>query len=292
MFFHPVQGIIALDIDGTVTAEAEHIPPDVIQFLHSLYQKGWQVIFITGRPFQWGMRSLQRLPFPYAVAVQNGALLVEMPAEKILARKYLSHADISNMEVICSQHHTDFVVYGGYENQDHCYYRPKKFPSNVLEYVQKRTAQLGEKWQPMQTFEHLPTSSFASFKCFAKERAAFLLSEQIEQELALHAPLIRDPFSTDYFVVQVTHPDATKGAALQEYVKLKGIKTPVIAAGDDLNDYSLLKAATIKIAMSNAPQKLLSIADIVAPPASEQGIIEGLTKALTHLSQNKGGSHG
>lgn len=288
MFFHPDSGIIALDIDGTITAEAERIPPEVIQFFHDLYQKGWQFIFITGRPFQWGMRSLHRLPFPYAVAVQNGALLVEMPSEHILARRYLSQTDIPKMEAICAQHHTDFVIYTGYENQDQCYYRPKKFPSEVLEYVQKRTTQLGEKWLPTQTFEHLSSLSFASFKCFAKERAAFLLSEQIEHELNLHAPLIRDPFSTDYFVVQVTHPEATKGDILKEYARLKSAKGPVLAAGDDLNDYSLLKAATIKIAMNNAPQKLLAIADIVAPPATEYGIIEGLTKALKHLPKKKG----
>ena len=58
------------------------------------------------------------------------------------------------------------------------------------------------------------------------------------------------------------------------------LQGPVIAAGNDHNDLSLLQAATIKIAMEDAPIPLTSIADIIAPLASKAGLIDGLEQAL------------
>jgi hydroxymethylpyrimidine pyrophosphatase-like HAD family hydrolase len=54
----------------------------------------------------------------------------------------------------------------------------------------------------------------------------------------------------------------------------------VIAAGDDNNDVSMFLAADICIAMASAPEHLRNAADIIAPKASEMGIIQGLQQAI------------
>ena len=49
---------IALDIDGTLTAERDAIPEEVVHFLTELAGE-WRFLFVTGRPFHWGWpRSL------------------------------------------------------------------------------------------------------------------------------------------------------------------------------------------------------------------------------------------
>lgn len=284
MFFHSVKGIIALDIDGTVTANAHSLDPIVIDALTRLAEEGWWFIFLTGRPFQWGFRTLEPLPFPYALAVQNGALLLEMPSKKILNRKYLAKAILPMLEVISQEQETDFVVYSGLENDDWCYYRPTHFPSSLLSYVMQRTAYLGEKWQSLQTFSYLPVPLFPSIKFFAKEEQALILSQSIEKNLELHAPPNRDPFNPDYFVIQATHATATKGEMLREFIRLIGVSGPIIAAGDDYNDRSMLQVAHVKIVMANAPADLLHLADIIAPPADQLGIIHGLAEAVDRLT--------
>ncbi|CAF23882.1 HAD-IIB family hydrolase [Candidatus Protochlamydia amoebophila] len=285
MFFRKIKGIFALDIDGTVTAETESIPSEVVQFFEDLYQTGWQFVFITGRPFQWGVRSLNVLSFPYALAVQNGALIVDMPSKKILARKYLSQNLLHEMEVVCTKHHTDFIIYTGLENKDLCYYRSDKFAPSALNYIWERKEHLKENWSIIKNFNDLPVKEFASLKFFAKEKEAVLISQDIEKKLGLHAPTIRDPFNEEYFVVQVTHSEANKGSALKTYSQLSHSLYSSIAAGNDFNDLSLLQEATVKVAMSDAPDALLAIAHIIAPPAHQQGIIEGLTKAIDYLAK-------
>lgn len=285
MFFQSPRGIIALDIDGTVTAQARELDSKVIDTLSDLANKGWIFIFITGRPFQWGFLTLEPLPFSYFLALQNGALLLEMPSRKILTRQYLSPDILPKLEDIGQEYETDFVIYSGLENGDLCYYRPATLPSSILSYGLQRAEFLGEKWQSFLTFSDLAVSHFPSIKFFAKDDRAFLLSQKIERATGLHAPPNRDPFNSDYFVIQATHAEATKGHILKKFIEKKGITGPIIVAGDDHNDRSMLKVGHMKIVMANAPQDLLAMADIIAPPASQQGIIQGLNEAIYRLNQ-------
>lgn len=278
------KGLIALDIDGTLTADKHSIPIEVIEFLSSLEKKGWAFIFITGRPFEWGYQTLQAIPFPFIFAVQNGALLLELPSKKIINRHYLTPDIIPPLDSICKAHGTDFVVYSGYENEDLCYYRTDYFSSDMLDYLMHRKQFLVEKWLEVSSFNDLPVQVFTSFKCFAQEKQAHDLSLEIERQLGLHSPPIRDPFRADYYIIQATHPQASKGMVLQEILTAANFKGPVIAAGDDNNDYGMLQAAHIKIAMADAPPNLLAIADIISPSAAERGLIQGLTHAIERVS--------
>lgn len=290
MFFHSYQGIIALDIDGTITSETHSVHPDVVRYFTSLQDEGWIFMFITGRPFQWGYEVLKSFPFPYVFVVQNGALVLEMPARKVIDKKYLRSDILPLMENICLEEKTDFIVYSGFESQDWCYYRPTHLPSPLLAYLQQRVEALEEKWQPLSSFHSLPVSLFSSLKCFAQGDQAQRLSQRIEKELSLHAPVNRDPFNPHYFVIQATHIEATKGKALEYYRHQFPSVPVVIAAGDDYNDLSMLQKANIRVVMATAPADLKQWGDIIAPPASENGIIKGLKQAIEQ-AQNRRWPH-
>lgn len=80
----------------------------------------------------------------------------------------------------------------------------------------------------------------------------------------------------------ITSEKATKHTAVLEYMKLRGLeKNEVVAIGDDYNDYPLFTAAGHSIAMGNAPQEVLDIADFVVPPTHEGGMKKALQIALS-----------
>lgn len=285
-----MKGYIALDIDGTVTAETHELEQGVIDALHDLFKEGWKFIFITGRPFKWGYRTLEILPFPYALAVQNGAVLLDMPSKKILFRSYLTAEILPCLEAFCQKEQTDFVIYSGFENEDACFYRPGSLPPAILSYVLKRKEALNESYLSVGAFSELSLPYFSSVKFFAPKDQAARIGHELEQGLKLHAPCNRDPFDPGFYVVQATHPDATKGCALKKFVQLDKWAGPIIAAGDDSNDKSMLREAHVKVVMENAPDELLKMADIIAPHARCNGIIQGLQQAV-HLL-NRGQTHG
>lgn len=281
-----MHGIIALDIDGTITAEHHATPREVIEFLGRLTQE-WHLIFITGRTFQWGHSALRGISHPYHFAVNNGALMLEMPARKIVARKYLSRSFIPGMEEVCSRQGTDFILFGGYECGDKCYYRPKRLGPVLSKFFQRRCEALEETGIPVDSFEEVPLTEFAAAKCFAETPVAARLSAQLEQSLGLHAPAIRDPFDNRIDVVQATHPAVSKGEAVEDFKKLIRSEGIVIAAGDDNNDRSMLAHADIKVVMATAPEDMRQNADIVAPPAKEHGIIKGLKEAVEKHARHR-----
>ena len=181
------KGIIALDIDGTLTKERYAVSPQVIDYLSFLAHEGWKIIFITGRPFHWSYQTLQHMPFTYILAVQNGSLVMELPSKEIILRKYLKKEIIYPLSKACSQFGTDFIIYSGYENGDICYYRPTKMSPTLLDYVQRRSTALGERYQAVESFGELPVDVFSSVKCFADESQAYELGTELEN-LSLHAP--------------------------------------------------------------------------------------------------------
>jgi hypothetical protein len=277
------QGLIALDIDGTVTSEEHSVPQKVIDYLKNLAAQGWQFAFVTGRTFAFASHVLRNVPFRYILAVNNGATIIQMPEKVSLLGRYLDPEIFSTMEVICEQEGTDFVVYGGFEHEDLCYYRPGRFSKAMLSYVQERAFANRENWQAVPSFISLNLKAFAAVKCFGEEEMIYRIAKKIEGGLGLHVPPIRDPYAPKYYIAQATHPTVNKGGAMIEIKKIMNLKGRVIAAGDDYNDHSMLMEADVRIVMATAPQDLLDIAHIRAPSALEQGIILGLKQAIQEL---------
>jgi Cof subfamily protein (haloacid dehalogenase superfamily) len=275
-----MKGVIALDIDGTVTLPGKPIPQEVVDFLHQLSREHWQILFVTGRTFQWGYEVLKVLTFPYYLAVQNGAITLEMPTRKILLKKYLDKGIIPSMQKICEEEPTDFVIYAGYEYEDLCYYRPSHFDNPLHQYLKERATKMKEVWRQLTTFDELDLTQFPSIKCFGINSAAEKVARRIQQSLGLHVPVIRDPVDENYFVAQATHAQANKGQVLSDLSDLLSCESRIIAAGDDYNDLSMLSKANIKVVMQTAPLDIKQMADIIAPSAADKGIIQGLKNAL------------
>ncbi|MEI8366319.1 MAG: HAD family hydrolase [Parachlamydiaceae bacterium] len=283
-----MRGTIALDIDGTLTTGSLSLPEKTIKYLTSLENTGWRILFVTGRTFRSGCKALKDVPFPFYFAVQNGAILFEMPSQRIISKKYLDRSIFIEMEAICSTQPSDFVVYSGFENDDQCYFRPHEFSPPLRDYLQRRVTAYNEVWHPLESYDKMAIDVFPSIKCFGLFPSAKELAGVIEKRLGLHVPVIRDPFSEElfttpdekYFVVQATHPEISKGQALLDLIAALGKQGKIIAAGDDYNDISMLAVADVAVVMATAPDDLLKKADIIAPSAAQEGIITGLEAAI------------
>lgn len=84
--------------------------------------------------------------------------------------------------------------------------------------------------------------------------------------------------------LDVTHPEATKLHGIHAVSKLMNIEThEMIGVGDGYNDFPLLLACGLKIAMGNAVPELKAIADFVAPPVDEDGVAVVIEKFILNV---------
>jgi len=277
-----MKGWIALDIDGTITHDRYSIPLPVVQYLGQVAGEGWRIIFITGRAFVFAKEALESLPFPFILSLQNGSITLDMPSKKILYKKYLKAEVIPQLAAACEGMKTDFLVYSGYENRDRCYFRPSHFTKDDLDYVEEIQAREKEKWIPVSHFEI--THDIPLIKCFGKLDVMKKIKTRLHSLGHFQIALIRDPFRSSCYLLLIT--SASKGSALKEVLSSQGRGGLVIAAGDDENDISLLQEADIKIAMPHAPESVRKIADFIAPPTNEFGIIHALKIAVSSYESN------
>lgn len=277
------KGIVALDIDGTLTTFRDHLPDEVNAFLNQVIEEEWIVLFITGRTFSFAEPMIAGLKGTFYMAVQNGAALYSLPSKVQLAKHYLSRSCIPALDPFFEGRSFGLLIESGREAEDRCYYCPDAFSAEEKAYLQLRRKMSKEAWIPLAGFSELPLTEFAVGKFFAKREEAEELSTLLEQQHPVRSIVIRDPFREGYCLAHINAKGASKGAILSQFHTQYAPHMPILAAGDDWNDKEMLERSTYKIVMQNAPQEMHSLADYLAPPAKEQGIIPALREGMRQL---------
>lgn len=268
----------AFDIDGTLTHRHDWVDPRVVEKLHSLADQGIPIALVTGRIFSYAESVLRHFDFPYLLAVQNGADLLEMPTKKHLERYYLKGDLIPEIEKAYEGQEEDFIIYSGIDHGDFCYYRPDRFSEKMIPYLKKLESLGAALWQ--ESDFHLENAQFPLIKCFGKKEAMQKLNKQLVQNPKIEVSMIHDPVDRSLYLNLITHPKANKGGVL-EFIRSRYPGVHLIAAGDDFNDYKMLQNADTAIAIDTAPEELLALADIKAKAAHECGIIEAIEEAMS-----------
>ena len=281
---HAFKGIIALDIDGTITVSRHTLDAQVKNYLNELILEGWRLVFITGRTFAFSMSVISPIEGSYFLAVQNGAALYEMPGARCIKKNYLDRSLLFQLDTLFQNRGCGLLVESGMENADICYYKPSDFSAKELDYISFRSQISLAEWKGVSSFEELSIKEFAVGKFFADEKTAIEISEKALTLFPVSVIVIRDPFRDGHHLAHINDKRTSKGAALEACISLHPFGLPIIAAGDDYNDVEMLEKSTVKIVMENGPIKLRQIADIVAPSVEKQGIIEGLKAAIWKVS--------
>lgn len=97
-------------------------------------------------------------------------------------------------------------------------------------------------------------------------------------DITYHKTHHKDP---EKFGVLINHIDATKQQGVFELEKRLGIaRSEMIGVGDSYNDFPLLMACGLKVAMGNAIPELKEIADYIAPSVNEDGVVDVIEKFI------------
>lgn len=261
-----VKGIIALDIDGTVTDHTHHMPQDVHDFLEGLAQKGWVIAFITGRTFDYGYQTLKSCKFSYIFCVFNGALMFKMPEREVIKEHHLDSSRVPEIVQACAAEGLDPIFH---EIEGNAYWRPS---CHDPEASKKRIEKTGETWVAIENFDQVGRKPLAYAKIFGLREVLLGIVSKLQ---GLASEVIHDPLRPGHSVMLVTHPQATKGGALRDLREMFGKKIPAIAAGDDYNDLTMIKEADIGIVMETAPDEIKAFGDLIGAD-----IVDLLKKAI------------
>lgn len=239
---------ILLDVDGTLLSNNNKLPSLRVTEAIAKAAKKIHVGVATARPLFMTTHILKHLNLSGFSILNGGAHIIDKE-ENTLVEKIISIKDLKNVCNILKKLKIPFLIHdNGKEIEYVKNYTPQKpLAIFTLEIPLEKAEQVVEK------VSHI--SSIASHKIQWKEK--------------------------HNYGVHITHSSATKQHGIMEIAKLLNIQThEIIGVGDGYNDFPLLMACGLKVAMGNAVDDLKAIADYIAPSVDEDGVADVIEKFI------------
>lgn len=245
-----------LDVDGTTIPYNYDAPPsDAVAEAIKKASQTIKVSLVTGRSYRSIKQVLEKLDVHEGYAViNNGAQVLDITTGKLFYDQPITQNNLSRIFAVLTKEGIKFYV------------KDTEYDSSP-----ERTYHTNKQYEKVWMIYTDDT----------------LTPEQSERVIKLLHPLHdltilnthhKNPHT---YALNITHANATKLHGIQTVQKLLGItKDETIGVGDSYNDFPLLMACGLKVAMGNAVPELKAIADYVAPNVTEDGVAEVIEKYI------------
>lgn len=267
--------ILALDLDGTLLTDHNHVSPACRDAVQRARAKGIQTVICTGRNAADScMFGEQAGGMDWAVTV-NGAEVRSLDSGEAVFTQALGLQQCEALLELCEGFGTDPCFY----TADAVYYG-REF-ERFIELCAGHGLRLD--FTERRNYHRVPDGGW---RAFVRERQAGILKAILHAaDPALvgriFAELSRDPrfeaapsemFGGQLRNIEVNRRGVSKGRALEALAARLGCTMAnVMAVGDSDNDLSMLRMAGLGVAMGNAPAHIRAAADAVTADNIEDG---------------------
>lgn len=271
---------IVLDIDGTLLNAKKIMTTRTREKLIEAQEKGIKVVLASGRPTR-GMiplaEELEMDKYEGFLVSYNGSQVYDVKTKETQFNQAIS-TDLAN-DIL--KHLSKFEVVPMVDRGEYMYVNNAFFdvgvelPTGHINIVDYESRGGNFKVCEVDDFSEVITEPVN--KILVAGRPEYLL----ENNEAMYAPFI-DTTTASFsapFYFEYTDQGIDKARALNEVFPEMGIKPEnMISFGDGQNDRSIIEYAGIGVAMGNAVQEILDLADEVTTSNDEDGIAEFLDK--------------
>ena len=258
--------LIAMDLDGTALQNDRcSFSPRLNAALEEAHKKGIAIVPVTGRQFNMLPPAVQNHPvWENLVVLCNGGQIRKMRTGKILYEKNISREALRQLLALSRE--LDI---------------PIEFSVDSVLYLTEKSLQQQQGIDNLHF--HLNTilvnhgkliPSLVPYceKAVEKVNLPYIPAEKHRDAEQLLKAINVSAVWSGATSMEITHPDARKGIALEALCKLLGIDPEnAMALGDSGNDESMLRRAGLGVAMGNAPDFIKTAADAVTERSENDG---------------------
>lgn len=259
------QKLLVTDIDGTLITHEKVLTPAAVRAVQKLRDAGVRFTIISSRPPRGMKHLIDPLKVTEPVAAFNGGMIVHPDLSVIDQRLVPAEAARRSIEII-EKHGLHPWIWTA---QDW--------------YVLDHGASHVEREEHTVNFQATATDSFEPYLALAGKIVG--VSDEFEAvvrcEAEVHATLgqtVAASRSQPYYL-DITHPDADKGRAVQSLSRLTGIPTSnIITIGDMPADVFMFEKSGISIAMGNSSVDVQSKATYVTASNEDDGFAKAVDR--------------
>lgn len=260
--------LVAIDLDDTLLDPQLQISGHCLEIIRQVQKKGVLVTLATGRMYRSALPYARLLQVDVPLITYQGALVKNSLSQEVLYNKPVPFAEA--VEVM------DFFHQAGVHY--HCY-----FDDQLC--MERLTAD-GQDYSELAGVEPVLIKDLRSM---AKNRETLKILSVVHDKklVAKLQEQLRERYSKKQlnitrskpYYLEVMHPEATKGDALQVVADHYGIeRDQVMALGDSYNDLAMIEWAGLGVAMGNARDEVKQAAAYVTHSNEEDGVAEALYK--------------
>lgn len=244
--------VIYFDIDGTLFSNKQQcVPKSVQEAIDLLSGEKYQLCLATGRKFQEIEKMVRQLYLWDEYICDNGhdvfnkdkELVYEKYFDPKVIERIVSIADKTDTAVELKTLEENFLVTQPNAAVEETY----KFFGMCVPSVKKET-----------TYSDIVSAMIFRDKNLSYDDYSKISEIEVHPGISAYA--------------DITIKGYNKGKAMKESLKRLD-REKCIVIGDSLNDYNMLKEASVSIAMGNAEEKLKQIADYVTADIDNDGIL-------------------
>jgi Cof subfamily protein (haloacid dehalogenase superfamily) len=253
--------VFACDLDRTLIAEDGVLRPRTRAAIAAARGAGIRVVIATGRMFRSVRPYLDEAGIDDPVVCYQGAVVAEPATGRFLRHEPIP-AELAK-EAIAAIDAEGFPV--------NCYVDDEL-------YVARHTAES----EAYASFQHLPVHEVGDLVEWLEKPATKLVAVDEPTRLDVLEERMKARFegrlyiskSLPYFL-EFASPEVTKASGLAFLAEHLGFSQErTVAFGDGENDVELLDWAGYGVAVANAHERVLAVADFVCPPVDEEGVAQ------------------
>ena len=236
-----------LDLDDTTVLHGkENLPsPRVTEAIARAKEK-IHVCVVTARTLKDAIPVINHLTLSGPCVFTNGTQVYDPETKKVVHEVLLPYDVIPEIRKICNTLHVQTMLYNGEKDTEEYEPESQKVLSIYVPRIEPERAD-------------------------SVVEALGVISGINVQKLAA--------WDKRYMSIDITNKKASKLYGILEVARILHIKTEdIIGVGDGYNDFPLLMACGLKIAMGNAVPELKEIADFIAPSVYDDGVATVIEK--------------
>lgn len=258
--------MIALDVDGTLLTDDHELTAGTIEAVRAAADGGAEIVLCTGRGPAITIPILEQMGLQGTVITHNGAATVDSASREVITQFSFTLDHIQACLSYCRERGIHYDLNTAFD----LYIEAHAVPEAEVMYGQYGASPIRLQPGAVPAGELVKMCLFGSLE----------MIDVIQRDHALWAGEMQFIRSGDNFL-DVMHPQASKGTALRELARKRGINLErVMSIGNYYNDIAMLQLAGLGVAMDNSPDEVKAAADAVTLSNGEEGVKHAL---LTYL---------
>ena len=266
--------MVGLDLDGTLLNSQKEISAYTRTVLETALAQGVEVLVSTGRPITAIPKDILEIPGMRYAVTANGARIIELAENKVIYESLLS-VEIAEQVVKVLQDydtvHEIFVdgksyTYAGVLEQIYDFFEER----SMAEYLLNTRIPVEDVRETLIAFGKPVDKVHGIFRNLEERKEAIKRLQEIP------GIIVTGAFGNS---LEINKEGTDKGRGLIALGERLGIaREDIMACGDGMNDYEMLKNVGFAVAMENGNPRLKEIADYITENNNEDGVAKAIER--------------